>query len=337
MRVFQIENDWGWDNLKVSSRPDPKPAAGQVLLRMKASAINYRDLLVPERGYGSRTGPLPLIMLSDGVGEIVEIGAGVTRFKVGERGLPCFNQSWISGPVSAERLSRTLGGSMDGTMAQYMCLPQETVVRTPAYLSDLEAASLPCAALTAWSAIVTYESLGPGSRVLVQGTGGVALFAIQIAKLLGAHVTVISSSDEKIARARALGADAAINYKTTPEWYRATRDITGGAGYDHIVELGGEKTLPQSLRCIRPGGTLSMIGVLSGGAMTAQLGHVVTRHVRLQGITVGNRDGFEAMLRAFEQHKVKPVLDRTFAFEELKEAMAYLKQGAHFGKICIRH
>jgi len=337
MKVFQIENDWGMDNLKVSSRPDPKPGAGQVLLRMKASAINYRDLLVPERGYGSRTGPLPLIMLSDGVGEVVEVGAGVTRVKVGERALPCFNQSWISGPVSAERLSRTLGGSMDGTMAEYMCLPQETIVRAPAYLSDLEAASLPCAALTAWSALVTYESLGPGSKVLVQGTGGVALFAIQIAKLLGAHVTVISSSDEKIARAKALGADAAINYRATPEWYRATRDITGGAGYDHIVELGGEKTLGQSLRCIRPGGTLSMIGVLSGGSMSAQLGYVVTRHVRLQGITVGNRDGFEAMLRAFEQHQVKPAIDHVFAFGELKEAMAYLKKGAHFGKVCIQH
>jgi NADPH:quinone reductase-like Zn-dependent oxidoreductase len=218
-----------------------------------------------------------------------------------------------------------------------MCLSQETVVRAPAYLSDLEAASLPCAALTAWSALVTYEALGPGSKVLVQGTGGVALFAIQIAKLLGAHVTVISSSDEKIARARKLGADAAVNYRTTPEWYRATREITGGAGYDHIVELGGEKTLPQSLRCIRPGGTLSMIGVLSGGTMGAQLGLVVTRHVRLQGITVGNRDGFEAMLRAFDQHRVKPVIDRVFAFEELKEAMAHLKSGSHFGKICIQH
>lgn len=337
MRVFQIENDWGMDNLKVSSRPDPKPGAGQVLLRMKASAINFRDLLVPDRGYGSHTGTLPLIVLGDGVGEVVEVGAGVTRVKVGDRALPTFCQAWISGPPTSERMSRSLGGPAEGTMADYMCLSQEGVVRAPAYLGDLEAGSLPCAALTAWSALVTHESLGPGSKVLVQGTGGVALFAIQIAKLLGAHVTVISSSDEKIARAKKLGADAAINYKTTPEWYRATRDITGGGGYDHIVELGGEKTLPQSLRCIKPGGTLSMIGVLSGGVMSAQLGLVVTRQVRLQGITVGNRDGFEAMLHAFEQHKVKPVVDRAFAFEELKEAMAYLKKGAHFGKVCIQH
>ena len=337
MKVFQIEGNWGYDNLKVSTRPDPKPAAGQVLLRMKASAINYRDLLVPDRGYGQRTGTLPLIMLGDGVGEVVEIGAGVTRVKAGDRALPCFCQAWISGAPTPERMSRSLGGPADGTMADYMCLSEQAIAKAPAYLSDLEAASLPCAALTAWSAVVTHDTLGPGSKILVQGTGGVALFAIQIAKMLGAHVTVISSSDEKIERAKKLGADAAINYTTTPEWYKATRDITGPAGYDHIVELGGEKTLPQSLRCIKPGGTLSMIGVLSGGVMSAQLGLVVTRQVRLQGITVGNRDGFEAMLQAFDQHKVKPVVDRAFAFEELKEALGYLKSGAHFGKVCIQH
>jgi len=337
VKVFQIEGDWGMDNLRISTRPEPRPGAGEVLLRVKASSLNYRDLLVPNRGYGSFTGNLPLIPLSDGVGEVIEIGAGVTRVKPGERVLPCFQQGWIAGEPSLERLTRTLGGPVDGTMAELMCLSQEGVVRAPAYLSDLEAATLPCAALTAWSALVTHDSLGPGSKVLVEGTGGVALFAVQIAKLLGAHVTVISSSDDKIARARSLGADAAINYMKTPEWAKATREITGGSGYDHIVELGGEKTLPQALRCIRPGGTLSMIGVVTGGTMSAQLGLVVTRQVRLQGITVGHRDGFESMLRAFEQHRVKPVIDRVFAFEELKEAMAYLKSAAHFGKVCIRH
>jgi len=186
--------------------------------------------------------------------------------------------------------------------------------------------------------VVTHDTLGPGSRVLVQGTGGVALFALQFAKLLGAHVTVISSSDAKLARARDLGADAGINYVTTPEWYKPARELSpGGRGFDHIVELGGEKTLPQSLRCIRPGGTLSMIGVLSGGALAAPLGLVVTRHVRLQGITVGSRDAFETMLRAIELHKLQPVVDKVFAFEQLKDGMAYLKSGAQFGKICIRH
>ncbi len=338
MKVFQIENDWGMDNLRLSSRPDPRPGPGQVLLRMKAASLNYRDLVVPMRGYGSFTGNLPLIPISDGVGEVVEVGAGVTRVQVGQRVCPMFNQHWIAGDLNLERIaSGTLGGPIDGTMAELMCLSQQGVVAVPDHLSDEQAATLPCAALTAWSALVTYGALGPGSRVLVQGTGGVALFALQFAKLLGAHVTIISSSDAKIARAKTMGADAAINYLTVPEWYKATREITQGNGYDHILELGGEKTLQQSLRCVRPGGTLSMIGVLSGGAMTAPLGLVVTRQVRLQGITVGHRDGMEAMVRAIGQHKLEPVIDRVFKFEELKQAMAHLQSGAHFGKVCIRH
>jgi len=337
MKVFQIQDYWGIDNLKLSTRPDPKPGPGQVLLRMKASSVNYRDLVVPSRGYGSHTGELPLVMLSDGAGEVIETGAGVSRVGVGDRVCPNFAQAWISGPPTPERLSRSLGGPVDGTMQEYMVLPEGGVTKFPAHLTWEDAAALPCAALTAWSALVTHDHLGPGSRVLVQGTGGVALFALQFAKLLGCHVTMISSSDQKIEKVKALGADATINYVKVPEWYKATREITAGAGYDHIVELGGEKTLQQSLRCIRPGGTLSMIGVLSGGNLSAPLGLVVTRQVRLQGISVGSRDGFEAMMLAIDQHKAKPVIDRVFAFEELKEALAYLKSGAHFGKICLKH
>jgi NADPH:quinone reductase-like Zn-dependent oxidoreductase len=280
---------------------------------------------------------LPLVPVSDGVGEVVEIGAGVTRVKAGDRVCPNFCQTWIGGEPTLERLATSLGGPIDGTMVDFMCLPEEGVCKVPEHLSDEQAAGLPCAALTAWSAVVVHDRLAPGARVLVQGTGGVALFALQFAKLLGAHVTVISSSDEKLARARQLGADATLNYVTTPEWYKPARDISGAKGFDHIVELGGEKTLPQSLRCIRPGGTLSMIGVLSGPSLAAPLGLVVTRQVRLQGITVGSRDSFEAMLRAIGQHKLQPVIDKVFAFEQLKEALAYLKSGRQFGKICIRH
>ena len=337
MKVFEIRGDWGFDHLQLGTRPDPQPGPGQVLLRMRAASLNYRDLVVPNRGYGAFTGELPLIPLSDGVGEVIEVGAGVTRVKAGDRVCPCFHQSWIGGAPDLERLTRTLGGPIDGTMAELMCLPAEGVVKVPTHLTDEQAATLPCAALTAWSALITYDDLGPGSRVLVQGTGGVALFALAFAKLAGCHVTVISSSDEKLARAKALGADVGINYTAIPEWSKPSREITSGRGFDHIVELGGEKTLPQSLRAIRPGGTISMIGVLSGSALSAPLGHVVTRQVRLQGITVGSRDGFEAMMRAIDQHKLVPVVDRVFAFEELKEAMAALKQGAHFGKLCIRH
>lgn len=337
MRVFQIEGGWGMDHLVLSSRPDPRPGAGEVLLRMKAASLNYRDLVVPDRGYGQYTGTLPLIPISDGVGEVVEVGAGVSRVAVGDRVCPSFLQRWVGGELNLERITGSLGGPIDGVMADLMVLPEGGVCRVPEHLSDVQAATLPCAALTAWSALVTEGGLRAGDRLLVQGTGGVALFALQFAKMAGAHVTVISSSDDKLARARALGADAGINYRSEPEWARASRAITGGAGFDHILELGGEKTLPQSLRCIRPGGTVSMIGVLSGGTMSASLGLIVTRQVRLQGITVGSRDGFEAMLRAIGQHRLEPIVDRVFEFAELKDAMAYLASGAHFGKVCLRH
>ncbi len=338
MRVFQIQDDWGTANLKLAERPQPEPRAGQVLLRMLASSLNYRDLIVPERGYGGYTETLPLIPVSDGVGEVVEVGPGVTRVAVGDRVCPTFFQGWIAGEPDLERMTGSLGGPIDGTMAQFMCLSEQGVVKVPTYLSDVEAATLPCAALTAWSALATHGRVMPGDQVLIQGSGGVALFALAFAKLAGARVTVISSSDEKIERLRALGADAAINYRTNPEWSKPARAITGGRGFDHIVELGGEKTLPQSLRCIRPGGALAMIGVLSGSSLaTTPLGLIITRQVRLQGVTVGHRDGFEAMLRALEQHRSPVVIDRVYEFAALHDALAYLKSGAQFGKICLRH
>lgn len=337
MRVFQIQGDWGMENLQLSSRPEPRPGPGQVVVRMKASSLNYRDLLVPLRGYGSHTGTLPLVPLSDGVGVVTEVGAGVRRVAVGDRVCPTYFQHWTGGQPDLERLTRSLGGPIDGTMADFMCLSEEGVVKVPGHLTDIEAATLPCAALTAWSALVTYSKTRPGDRVLVQGCGGVALFAVKLAKLLGAHVTVITSTEEREERVKLLGADATINYRTTPEWAKASREITGGRGFDMILELGGEKTLPQSLRCVKPGGTLAMIGVLTGAEMATSLGLIVTRQVRLQGITVGHRDGFEAMLRAFEQHQLRPVVDRVFAFDELKQAMAHLKSGAQFGKVCIAH
>ncbi len=337
MRVFQIEGDWGMDHLKLSTRPEPMAGPGQVVVKMTASSLNYRDLVVPNRGYGNHTGTLPLIPVSDGVGVVSAIAPGVTRVAVGDRVCPTFFQNWISGEPDLERLTRSLGGPIDGTMTDSMCLSEEGVTKVPAHLSDVEAATLPCAALTAWSALVTCGNIRPGDRVLVQGCGGVALFAVAFAKLLGAHVTVISSSEERLERVKQLGADAGINYRSTPEWAKATRDITAGRGYDLILELGGEKTLPQSLRCIRPGGTVAMIGILSGSAMATSLGLIITRQVRLQGVTVGHRDGFEAMLRAIDQHQLKPVVDRVFPFEELKEAMAYLQTGAQFGKVCLAH
>ena len=337
MKVFQVEGGWSRENVRMGERSDPEPGPGQVRLRMQASALNYRDLLVPQRGYGSRMKELPLIMLSDGVGVIDAVGDGVTRFKEGDRVCPLFFQSWTGGDANEERLSLSLGSELDGTMAEFMVLSEQGVAHAPAFLSDVEAASLPTAAVTAWSALVTEGGVKPGQVVLVQGTGGVSLFALQFAKLLGAFVIATSSSDEKLERARALGADECINYRTTPEWGKRAREIARGDGVDHIVEVGGQGTLPQSLRAIRSGGTLSMIGVLAGGTMDARLGLVVTRHVRLQGITVGSRDDFAAMARAIVQHQLRPAIDRVFAFEELHPALDYLASGQHFGKICIEH
>ena len=337
MRVFQIEGEWGLDNLRLSQRPQPQAGAGQVLVSMRASSLNFRDLVVPERGYGNYTGELPLIPISDGMGVVSAVGPGVTRVKVGDRVCPTYFQSWQGGEPDLQRLTQSLGGPIDGTMTETMCLSEQGVVLVPDYLNDMQAATLPCAALTAWSAVVTYGHIKAGDHVLVQGCGGVALFALQFAKSLGAHVTVISSTEDRMTRAKALGADAVLNYREQLEWAKATRGFTQGRGYDLILELGGEKTLPQSLRCIRPGGTLAMIGILSGSSVNTSLGHIITRQVRLQGVTVGHRDGMEAMLRAMAQHRILPVVDKVFAFEELKDAMAYLKSGAQFGKVCIQH
>lgn len=337
MKTFELRDAWSIDNLHLAERPVPEPGPGQVLLQMKAASLNYRDLVVPRRGYGALTGNLPLIPVSDGVGIVVATGPGVSRVAVGERVCPTFMPRYLGGEPTADRLTQTLGGPLDGVMAEFMVVDEQAVVRAPQHLSDEQAATLPCAALTAWSAIVTHGAVKAGDRVLVQGTGGVSLFALQFAKLLGAHVTVLSGSDEKVERARALGADDGLSYRSCTEWGKAVLARSGGAGVDHVVEVGGEQTLPQSLRAVRIGGTVSLIGVLSGGSLDVKLGPIVTRQVRLQGITVGNRDGFEAMVRAIDLHRLQPVVDRVYPFEALREALDYLASGAHFGKICLRH
>jgi NADPH:quinone reductase-like Zn-dependent oxidoreductase len=337
VRVFQVEDDWSMENVRINTRPDPQPGPGQVRLRMQASAVNYRDLLVPVHGYGSKMKALPLIMLSDGFGIVESMGDGVTHLKIGDRVCPLFFQSWVTGAPNKKRLSLSLGSELDGTMAEFMVLPELGVAVAPIHLDDMEAASLGTAAVTAWRALVTEGRISPGDKVLVQGTGGVSLFALQFAKMLDAVVIATSSSDDKLARVRTMGADETINYRKIPEWGKRAREIAGGEGIDHIIEVGGQGTLQQSLRAVRAGGTISLIGVLSGGNMDLPLGPVVTRHIRLQAITVGNREDFIQMAAAMTQHKLKPVIHRVFAFEELRNALDYLSSGKHFGKICIQH
>lgn len=343
MRVYQVQSQWSMNYLQLGQRPEPQAGPGQLRLAMRAAALNYRDLLVPQKGYGARMQELPLIMLSsDGVGVVDQVGAGVAPalgVQAGQRWCPMLFQGWQGGAPDAQKLSRGLGCEMDGTMADKLLTDPLSAAPVPAYLSDVEAACLPTAGLTAWRALVTDGNVRPGDVVLVQGTGGVALFALQFAKLLGAYAIVLSSSDDKLARAQALGADEVLNYTKEPAWGRTVKAmaqrLTGRDGVDHVVELGGTSTLEQSLRAVRAGGTLSMIGVLGGAKLEAPLGLVVTRAVRLQGVTVGSRDDFVAMCTAMARTQLRPVVDSVFPFEALTDALTHLESGRHFGKVCI--
>jgi NADPH:quinone reductase-like Zn-dependent oxidoreductase len=335
MRVLEIQGGFGLDHLALVERPDPRPGAGQVLVRLRAASLNFRDLLTVEGKYNPKQ-PLPLIPCSDGAGEVVEAGEGVTRVRPGDRVCTTFAQQWIAGRPTRERLRSTLGGPLDGALAELAVFDQEGVVKAPDHLSDEEAATLPCAAVTAWSALVTEGGITAGDTVLVQGTGGVSLFALQLAKLLGARVVATSSQDEKLAKARALGADETINYREVPAWGVRAKELTGGMGVDQVVEVGGAGTLPQSLQAVRFGGTISLIGNLAGTKTELLLTHVFMQRIRLNGILVGDRESFEAMNRAIALHRLRPVVDRVFPLEEAPAAFAHMAAGGHFGKIVIR-
>jgi NADPH:quinone reductase-like Zn-dependent oxidoreductase len=335
MKVMEMREDWGLEHIKPGERPEREPGRGEVLVKMAAASVNYRDFVMTRRGYGSHSGSLPLIPLSDGAGTVVKLGAGVERVRVGDLVCPAFAQTWVGGAMREEHRSGMLGGARDGVMQEFMVLAQQGVVRAPQGWSALEAATLPCAAVTAWSAVVG-QGVKAGDIVLTQGTGGVSLFALLFAKAQGAFVAITSSSEEKLARARAMGADLGINYRTHPEWARELRKATGGRGADLIVELGGAATLDQSLRAVRVSGSLAMIGVLSGAAAELNLGRVVTQNVRLQGVTLGSRDAFEDMVRAIDLHRLRPPIDeKRYGFAEVADAIRAIAAGRHFGKICV--
>lgn len=334
MKVWEIHGGFGLDRLRCSERPVPKPGPGQILLRMKAASLNFRDLLTVQGLYNPKQ-PLPLIPCSDGVGEIVEVGAGVSKFKVGDRVAATFFQGWVGGEPTHEKVATTLGGPLDGVLVEYLLTHELGVVPVPAHLSDEQAATLPCAALTAWNALCCQGTTRPGDTVLVQGTGGVALFALQFAKVMGACVIVTSSSDEKLERAATMGADHGINYRKSPKWGKEARDLTGGRGVDHVIELGGAGTLQESFLAVRLGGQISLIGVLAGPARELNILPILMKNIRVQGIFVGNREQFESMNRAIERNGLQPVVDRIFPFEEVPKAFEFMAGQGHFGKICV--
>ncbi len=334
MKVYEIRGKFGLESLVHSERPQPQPGPHEVLVRVKAVSLNYRDLLVVKGTYNPKM-PLPRVPCSDAAGEVAAVGEKVSRVRPGQRVAGLFMPAWQSGELTDVKARSALGGAVDGVLAEQIVLPEDGVVAVPEHLSDEEAATLPCAAVTAWHALVTEGGVKPGDTVLVQGTGGVSLFALQFARLAGARVIATSSRDDKLERVRALGESAGINYKTTPEWGEKARELSGG-GVDHVVEVGGAGTLPQSLKAVRLGGRVSLIGVLAGGGGQLSLFPVLMKNVRIQGIFVGSREMFEAMNRAIAAHQLRPVVDRVFPFDQALEAFRHLESGAHFGKVCIR-
>jgi NADPH:quinone reductase-like Zn-dependent oxidoreductase len=334
MKVYEIRDGFGLDSLRLADRPDPRPGRGEILLKIRAVSLNYRDLLVVKGAYNPKM-KLPRIPCSDAVGEVADLGPDCTLLKVGQRVAGLFMPTWLGGELTDAKGRSALGGSVDGVLAEYAVLPEDGVIPVPEHLSDEEAATLPCAAVTAWQGLVTAGRVKPGDSVLVQGTGGVSLFALQFARLSGARVIATSSSDEKLARVKALGASDGINYRTTAKWGEQVSQLTGGRGVDHVIEVGGAGTLAQSLRAVRTGGHIALIGVLSGHGEFNPV-PILMKGVRVTGIYVGSKDMFEAMNRAIALHQLRPIVDRVFSFTDAVAAFRHMEAGAHFGKIVVR-
>ncbi|HTP66723.1 MAG TPA: NAD(P)-dependent alcohol dehydrogenase [Geobacteraceae bacterium] len=333
MRYFCIDRELCIDALQLKEKEVPRPGHGEVLVRLRAASLNYRDLLIIKGSY-SRHLPLPLIPLSDGAGEVVEVGAGVSRWQPGDRVAGTFFQDWDGGGITEDVPKSALGGAIDGVLAEYALFRELGLVRVPANLTLEEGATLPCAALTAWHAL---QSGGPlcGRQVLTLGTGGVSLFALQFARAGGAAVIATTSSESKMERLLALGAAHVVNYRSEPEWEMRVIELTGGLGVDLVVEVGGAGTLGKSLRAVSLGGHISLIGVLSGTTGEVNPLPAVMRNVRIQGIYVGSREMFEAMNHAVAVNDIHPVIDRVFPFAEAKAAYRHLESGEHFGKVVI--
>jgi NADPH:quinone reductase-like Zn-dependent oxidoreductase len=332
MKAWQIVSDGGIDALKLAEVAAAAPGPGEVRVRLKANAINFRDLGTI-RDPVARKLPYPRIPNSDGAGEVVAVGAGVSAFKPGDRVASCFFQRWIDGPCTIEAMNSALGGAVDGVLAEEVNLATDGVVPLPAHLSYTEGATLPCAALTAWNAIVETGRVKAGDTVLLLGTGGVSIYALQFARMMGARTIITSSSDEKLARARALGASVTINYRQKSDWENAVLEATDGKGVDLTVEVGGAGTLPRTIAATRVAGTIALIGVLTGGQIDPAL--VMRKSIRLQGIYVGSRRMFLDMNRAIALHGLKPVIDKTFAFADARAAYHAMAAAGHFGKLVI--
>lgn len=336
MRAWELRGD-GIETLTLAERDPPRPGPGQVRVRMRAASLNYRDLLVASGKYG-RGGPAkrPLVPLSDGAGEVVALGPGVTELMVGDRVMGSFFRRWIDGPFTPELAASAMGGgSTDGVLAEEVVLDADAAIRFPAHLSFEEAATLPCAGVTAWVGLFVLGRLMPDEWVLALGTGGVSIFALQFAKAAGAKVVLTSSDDAKLARGKALGADVTVNYRQTAAWDEAARAATGGRGVDHVLEVGGAATLARSLRATRDGGHVTLTGLLGGERGDAAEAARLAPRVRVDSVFVGSARHLGALADDVARERLRPVIDRVFPFEQAREAYAHLRSGAHFGKVVI--
>jgi NADPH:quinone reductase-like Zn-dependent oxidoreductase len=331
MHAWQISS-FGIDSLEFVERSIPQPGPGEVLVRIHAVSINYRDLLMVKGLYNPKM-KLPRIPCSDGAGEVAAVGEGVTQWKKGDRVAGAFMQNWLDGPPTPAKVKGALGGDIDGMLAEFRCLKETGLVALPAHLSFAEAAALPCAAVTAWNALAA-GNVKPGATVLILGTGGVSIFALQLAKLMGVRVLGISGSNEKLERARSLGLDAGINYREPPAWERWAMDQTGGEGVDLVVEVGGVGTLPRSLGAIRMGGVIAQIGVLAAQPDPLPLTLILHKQARIQGIYVGSHKDFEEMNKAISLTALRPVIE-CFPWSQAPQVLARMEAASHFGKLVL--
>ncbi len=333
MRVMVVRAPGGLDRLEMVERPDPgQPGKGEIRVALHASSLNYHDYGVATGRAGAADGRIPM---ADGAGVVEAVGEGVTEFAPGDHVVSCFFPDWQAGPPTVADFSRTPGDGIDGFAREHVVLPATAFTRAPRGFSHVEAATITTAGLTAWRALVVDGALKPGDTVLALGTGGVSILALQLAKTIGARVIITSSSDEKLERARALGADETINYRQTANWGARVRELTGGRGVDHVVEVGGPGTLPQSIEAVRVGGHISLIGVLTGRGGEVPTALLMAKQARLQGLIVGSRRDQQDFVRALDGGALRPVIDRVFPLEGLADAFRHEEGGSHFGKIGV--
>ncbi|MFV0388607.1 MAG: zinc-dependent alcohol dehydrogenase family protein [Pyrinomonadaceae bacterium] len=332
MKVYEIR-EFGIENLEVAEREIPKAAADEVLVKFHAASLNYRDLMMVNGWYKPNL-KFPLVPLSDGAGEVIDVGSAVTRWKIGDRVTPIFMQGWLEGAVTREKARTALGGDLDGCLREFGTFNENGLVRIPEHLTYEEASTLPCAAVTAWNALKECFDVKEGDTLLTLGTGGVSIFSLQFAKNLDADVIITSSSNQKLELAQTLGARYFINYAAVPDWDKEVLEITKNVGADYVVEVGGAGTIRSSLNSVKYGGKIAVIGVLSGKGEIDPIS-ILMKAAQLQGIFVGSRKMFEEMNVFLGKHFIKPVVNRVFGFTEAKDALRYMESGAHFGKIVI--